>query len=123
MARAVLYQLAWRRTSQITLRISIFEYESTMSITLEGRVAGPWVTELNRVWKETAPQLQSRKLIIDLRNVTYADSAGTDALKEIYSQSHAKLIAASPWTEYLAKEIRKGTSDKGTEEVEHASRK
>lgn len=92
-------------------------------MTLEGRVAGPWVAELNRVWKETAPQLKSRKLIIDLRNVTYADSAGTNALKEIYSQSHAKLIAASPWTEYLAKEITKGTSEKANEEVEHASRK
>jgi hypothetical protein len=107
--------------SQITLRISIFEYERTMGITLEGRVAGPWVAELRRVWVETAPQLHSRKLIIDLRNVTYADSAGTDALKEIYSQSHAKLLSASPWTEYLAREIRKTTSENQNEEVEHAS--
>lgn len=107
--------------SQVTLRISIFEYEKTMGITLEGRVAGPWAAELRRVWVDTAPLLHSRKLIIDLRNVTYADSTGTDALKEIYSQTHAKLLAASPWTEYLAKEIRKTTSEKANEEVEHAN--
>lgn len=81
-----------------------------MGITLEGRVAGPWVAELSRVWVEAVAQLKSRKLIIDLRNITYADSAGTEALKKIYTQSHAKLLAASPWTEYLAGEIRKKPS-------------
>lgn len=93
-----------------------------MGITLEGRVAGAWVAELRRVWVETAPLLQLRKLIIDLRNVTYADSAGTEALKEIYLQTHAKLLATSPWTEYLAEQIRKTTSEEQNEEVEHAKR-
>lgn len=107
--------------SQVTLRISIFEYEKSMGITLEGRVAGPWTAELSRVWVETAPQLRSRKLIIDLRNVTYADSAGIDALKNIYAQTHAKLLAASPWTEYLAREISKSRSQEVNEEVENAN--
>lgn len=110
MAFAVLYPKAWHRTSQVTLRISVSEGKESMGITLEGRVAGPWVAELSRVWVETGPQLKSRKLILDLRNVTYADSAGTDALKRIYSQSHARLLAASPWTEYLANEVRKVSS-------------
>lgn len=122
LARAVLSPQAWRRTSQLTLRISVFEHASTMSFLLEGRVAGPWVAELSRVWVETAPQLNSRTLILDLRNVTYADAAGTDALKEIYSQSHAKLLAGSPWTEHLANEIRKTASVSANEEVENASR-
>lgn len=110
LALAVLYQYAWHRTSQLTLRISVFESKKSLGLTLEGRVAGPWVAELSRVWVETIPQLKSRKLIIDLRNITYADAAGTEALKRIYTQSHAKLLAASPWTEYLAKEIRKNSS-------------
>lgn len=108
--------------SQLTLRISVFEYEKTMGIILEGRVAGPWVAELSRVWVETAPQLNSRKFLIDLRNVTYADSAGTDALKQIYKQTHAKLLAGSPWTEYLASEIRKTASLDANEEIENANR-
>jgi hypothetical protein len=91
-----------------------------MGITLEGRVAGPWVAELSRVWVDTLPLLNSRTLILDLRNVTYADSAGTDALKAIYAQSHAKLIAGSPWTEYLVQEITK-KPDGANEGVEHAN--
>lgn len=89
---------------------------------LEGRVAGPWVAELNRVWVETAPQLSSKALVIDLRSVTYADTAGTDTLKRIYAHSRAKLLAASPWTEYLAREISKITSVAANEEVENANR-
>jgi STAS domain len=85
-------------------------------------VAGPWVAELSRIWVETVPQLKSRELILDLRNVTYADSAGMDALKTIYAQSKARLIAGSPWTEYLADEIRKNGPENVPEEVEHAKR-
>jgi hypothetical protein len=88
-----------------TLKITIQDGDKELGITLEGRVAGPWVAELNRVWVETVPQLGSRILSIDLRNVTYADASGKKVLREIYAQTHAKLIASSPWAQYLAEEI------------------
>ena len=72
---------------------------------LEGRVAGPWASELDRVWVETAPQLSSKKLIIDLHNVTYADATGKQVLRNIYAQTQAELIASTPWTQFLAEEI------------------
>ena len=72
---------------------------------LEGRVAGPWAGELNRVWMEAAPQFAQKKLIIDLHNVTYADAAGKQALRSIYVQTQAQLIANTPWTQFLAEEI------------------
>lgn len=90
---------------QDTLKITIQNSEKEIEITLEGRVAGPWVAELNRVWVETAPQLGDRALSIDLRNVTYADAPGKQLLREIYSQTHARLVASSPWAQYLAEEI------------------
>ena len=106
--------------SQLTLRISLQETERAIEITLEGRVAGPWVAELSRVWVETAPRLDSRNLILDLRNVTYADDAGTGALRAIYAQTHARLFAGTPWTEYLAEEIRRSKAEQIDEEVDHA---
>jgi hypothetical protein len=63
------------------------------------------VAELSRVWVETAPRLASRILLLDLRDVTYADMHGMQALREIYSQTHAKLLAGTPWTESLAEQI------------------
>jgi len=72
---------------------------------LEGRVAGPWASELDRVWLATAPRLQSKRLVIDLHNVTYADASGKQVLREIYAQTHAELVATTPWTQFLAEEV------------------
>jgi hypothetical protein len=63
------------------------------------------VEELDRVWVETAPRLGSRKLSIDLRNVTYADAGGKRVLRNIFSQSDAELVANSLGVQDLAGEV------------------
>jgi hypothetical protein len=88
-----------------TLRITFQNTPQAIEMKLEGRVAGPWASELDRVWVETAPQLVSKKLVIDLHNVTYADAAGKQVLRAIYNQTHADLIANTPWTQSLAEEV------------------
>lgn len=92
-----------------TLRITIQDKAEALEMTLEGRVAGPWASELDRVWLEAAPRLQSKKLVIDLHNVTYADATGKQVLRSIYDQTHAELVATTPWTQFLAEEV---TADK-----------
>ena len=87
------------------MKITIQEQDQKIEIKLEGRVAGPWVAELNRVWLEKAPTVGQRTLSIDLQNITYADAGGKQALRDIYAQTHAALIANSPWAQYLAEEI------------------
>ena len=88
------------------LRITTQEDEQAIAIRLEGRIVGPWVAEISRAWMETAPRLASRKLSLDLRDVTYADALGKQALRHIHAQSGAELIVSTPWTQYLAEEIR-----------------
>ncbi len=90
------------------LRISIQESEQAMEFKLEGRIAGPWAAEFGRVWVETAPRLASRKLVLNLSSVTYADASGTQLLSEIYAQTRADLIAGTVWTESLAEQITHG---------------
>jgi hypothetical protein len=89
------------------LRITINENDGAIGMTLEGRVAGAWLAELNRAWMETKPRLGTKKLSIDLYNVTYTDAAGKQMLREIYAQSGAELITGTLWAQYLADEIKK----------------
>lgn len=84
---------------------------------LEGRVAGPWAEELSRVWVETAPLLATRKLVLDLSSVTYADTNGTHVLGQIYSQTNAELLAGTLWTQSLAEQITRGNAQSGIEEL------
>ena len=105
LARTVLYLWAWRRMSQLVLRITVDENPKQITLKLEGRIAGPWVAELDRLWEETAPVLNQRKLSLDLRATTYADADGIRVLQAIYSQTAATILAGTPWTQYLADEV------------------
>jgi anti-anti-sigma regulatory factor len=87
------------------LRITIQDKSDALERRLEGRVAGPWASELDRGWVEAAPRLQSKKLVIDLHNVTYADASGKQVLRDIYAQTRAELVATTPWTQFLAEEV------------------
>ena len=74
------------------------------------------MAELTRTWTETAPRLASRKLSFDLRNVTYADVSGKQALKDIFAQTGASLVTSTPWTQYLAEEITSQNQNRIEEE-------
>ena len=87
------------------MRITIQETGDETLLTLEGRVAGPWAAELGRIWCKKAPELAQGKLLIDICNVTYADDKGTRVLKEIYFHTCCEVIARTPWTQHLAREI------------------
>lgn len=88
-----------------TLRITFQDTAEAIEMRLEGRVAGPWASELDRVWLETAPRLASKKLIIDLHNVTYADATGKQVLRTIFAQTQATFITNTPWAQFLAEEV------------------
>jgi len=88
-----------------TLRITFQETNTAVEMKLEGRVAGPWADELDRVWRETAPKVLSKELIIDLHNVTYADLVGKHVLQKIYTQTNARFVAVSPSSRFLVEEI------------------
>jgi anti-anti-sigma regulatory factor len=98
------------------LRITFEENSKTIVIKLEGRVAGPWATELGRLWEEKAQAAAHKKLSLDLRETTFADAGGIRILRAIYSQTGAAIITGTPWTQYLAEEVsRKNSKNENTE--------
>jgi hypothetical protein len=64
-------------------RISIAETGGRRRLVLEGRLVPPWTAEVERAWKEAREQLQGRKLIIDLRNVTLISREGENTLLKL----------------------------------------
>jgi hypothetical protein len=72
---------------------------------LEGKVIGPWVEECKRAWESIRADLGSKKLRLDLREVTFVGDSGTALLREIYRRSNAEVLADSPLTKYFAERI------------------
>jgi hypothetical protein len=77
-----------------------------MVFKLEGRLAGPWVDELDHLWEQKAPARANRKISLDLRATTFADANGIRSLRTIYNATGADILSGTPWTQYLAEEIQ-----------------
>jgi hypothetical protein len=91
------------------LRVTISQdHGEFVTLKIEGKLAGVRVSEMNRVWRELAPSLGSRKLSVDLRGVTFADAEGKQALAEIHSKTGAEFLADTPLTKYYAEEAKQG---------------
>jgi len=95
----------------VALRITVYERESSIEITLEGRLAGPWVAELSKAWIETAPRLGTRMICLNLRDLTYSNEDGKQVLRELIAQTSAEIITSDPVTKYLALEISNDKSN------------
>jgi anti-anti-sigma regulatory factor len=90
------------------VRITIHDGEKLVTLKIEGRVADPLTSEVNRSWQELAPSLGSRKLWVDLRGVTFMDAAGRHLLAEIHAETGAEFLADTPMTKYFAEEAMQG---------------
>ena len=77
----------------------------SMSLILEGRLAGPWVEELNSYWHQMSVD-QQRHTVIDLTGVTFIDSIGKTLLTGLWQQG-AELRAVGCLTRCIVEEITK----------------
>jgi hypothetical protein len=87
------------------LKLTNTDQNQTVTLKLEGKLAGPWVQEVNRVWDDTA-RTRRGGYVIDLRSVTFIDNPGR-ALLATMSRHGAQLIATDCLTRNIVDEIQK----------------
>lgn len=92
------------------LRITKTEERATTTLKLEGRLAGPWVHECSEVWKALSPDLQGRKLCVDIRDVTFVDQPGEQLLAEMYKQHDVRFLTGSLLTRHFAEQAIKAST-------------
>jgi ABC-type transporter Mla MlaB component len=64
------------------LRISIVDdSERSVRLVLEGRLVGPWVTELRKQSEQALSE--AKKVTLDLEKVWFVDASGTALLREL----------------------------------------
>ena len=63
-----------------------------MTFALEGKLAGPWVKELELSWRSAAGTQQIYPVRVDLSAVTFIDAEGKELLGRMYREG-AKLLA------------------------------
>lgn len=85
------------------LRITVTEGADEQRWTLQGRLADPWVVELETTWKKRSRD-DARKCVVDLTEVTLIDSHGEKALSTM-RRAGAELIAYGVYLKHVVEGI------------------
>ncbi|MEW6544272.1 MAG: hypothetical protein AB1411_11745 [Nitrospirota bacterium] len=90
------------------LKITTRQEAGATRLEIEGRLAGPWVEELDRCWRAVAERERSR-LMVDLAGVTFIDREGKALLAKMWQQG-AEIHAAGCLTRCIVEDITKAGS-------------
>lgn len=89
------------------LRITIEQNSGKMSLTIEGKLAGPWVAALEQSWRDLRKNSAGQSLSVNLCGVSFIDAAGKALLKAIYKEG-GKLVAEGCLNQAIVREISTG---------------
>jgi hypothetical protein len=86
------------------MRITVHHAPRILTFRLEGRLAGPWVRELEECWRGALAGQREPILRVDLTEVTSIDAPGRACLEALHRQG-ADLIAADCLMKAVVAEI------------------
>lgn len=84
------------------LRITTEQKKGKVVLTVEGRLAGPWVGTLEQSWRDA--RANNEKVSVNLCGVSFIDPAGKTLLKEIHHQG-GQLVAEGCLNQAIVREI------------------
>jgi anti-anti-sigma regulatory factor len=86
------------------MRITRQQDGQTITLKIEGCLAGEWVNEMKRCWDEVKIGARRRAIRIDLTDVTFIDVAGRELLAQIFA-SGAIAGAANVMTKAVVEQL------------------
>jgi len=89
------------------LRITPRLQGTQLTLSLEGKLAGPWVAELAQAWSETRATVAARDTTIDLRLVWFVDEPGQALLSELHAEG-CDLVGSGAFVGPIVQAILKG---------------
>src|ERR1700694_1144795 len=94
------------------LRITAEQKPGSASLTVEGKLAGPWVAALEQSWKDLRDLAPAEEhLSVNLCGVSYIDGAGKALLRKIHGEG-GKLVAEGCLNQAIVREIAADESRK-----------
>ena len=102
MARAL--PLPACETDCLMIKISIVETHGQRRLVLEGKLIRPWTAEVESAWRSAAQQLDGRKLVVDLTNVTLISPDGENTLFKLMRDG-ATFFCGDVLTKHVMKQL------------------
>jgi ABC-type transporter Mla MlaB component len=88
------------------LKITVDETDQLKKFSLEGKLSGPWVKELARVWLASDATSPAKPVAVDICGVTFVDSEGQQLLARMYGNG-VKLQASGCMNRSIVERIER----------------
>lgn len=85
-------------------RIHVHHGTEATSFTVEGKLKGPWVNELERCWQTAIAEAPEAAIVVDLTGTIYVDEGGKQLLARMRGQG-VKLAGNGLMMEFINREI------------------
>ena len=96
------------------LRITTSETGREVKFKLEGKLSGPWVSELQRCWQASTDIYKNKEIVVELSGVTFVDTSGKQLLNTISCQG-GKLTGCGLVPKSLIEEIAEPRQNRSKE--------
>ena len=83
------------------LRITVQDGHDQIRLKLEGKLAGPWVAELEEAWRAARRELAGRSVALDVTAVRYVDDAGKYLLALLRGSGTRVIASGTAMTELV----------------------
>lgn len=85
-------------------RLSKVDTNGQRTLVLEGRLISPWTKEVETAWQRAKQESDSRKLVVDIRNVTLIGPDGEATLLKLMRDG-AKFTCGGVLTRHLLRQL------------------
>jgi hypothetical protein len=92
------------------LKITVESGATGTRLRLEGKVAGPWVPELERIWHESAAMRGIDHITVDMSEVTFVDAEGRELLARL-CRGGATLQASGCMMKGLVEDLKRSAKE------------
>jgi ABC-type transporter Mla MlaB component len=89
------------------LRITLTERASGLTLSLEGKVSGPWVTELAQAWVQARERAAQAEITLDLRQVSFIDEPGRELLVRLHREG-CRMVGSGAYVGPMVQAIQNG---------------
>jgi len=87
-------------------KISIIDTRSQRKLVVEGALIGPWIVEFRRTCRNASQDLDGRKLVVDLCNLTVISHEGEDAIFDLMKED-VKFSCGGVLTRHVVKQLER----------------
>lgn|SRR5487761_376225 len=102
------------------MKITIATTRGATTLKVEGRLAGPWVLELEQIWRATVTDPACESIVVDLCGVTFIDTKARELLTRVYCHG-ARFKTAGFLVKSIMEEIKE-ECERAHHELPHEER-